>query len=328
MITNFLRLIRIQNLIIVAFTQYMIRYFVILPLLKDSGFESQFSEINFLLLVLSTVLLTAAGYVINDYFDTKTDMINRPKKVVIGVHFHRRFAIILHVVLNTIGIILGFYVSYKIQMPRLVFIFIFITALLWFYSSYYKRKFLVGNLIVAVLTALVPLMPVLYEIPPLNRFYVETLIIMKTNFMFIFVWVAGFSIFAFLTTFTREIIKDVEDFEGDNEFGRKTLPVVLGIKKTKIIIISLISSTIILLTIVYFRFLFYIKYSTNDFNGIDLISLIYIFIFIILPYLILIYKIFKSKNTIQWHTNSLIAKIIMLLGILYTLVIFYNLSSI
>jgi len=324
MIKKILRLIRIKNLIIVAFSQYMMRHLVIFPILGQMGFESQFSEFNFFLLVLSTVLLTAAGYVINDYFDTNTDMVNRPNKVVVGIHLHRRFAMILHIILNIIGIILGFYVSYKINMPKLVLIFIFITAILWFYSSYYKRQFLLGNIIVAFLTGLVPLMPVLFEIPPLNLHYVETIALMKIDFIFLFKWIAGFSCFAFITTLTREIIKDLEDLDGDKEFGRRTLPVVLGIKKTKIIIIFLILITIILSALTYIRFLFCIKYSNEECSQLDIISLIYIFFLIIIPYIVLIYRIFKSQNKTQWHFNSSLAKLIMLFGILYSIIIYYN----
>jgi len=113
----FIKLIRIQNLIIIATTQYLMRYAIIEPILKINKFELQFSDLNFFILVFSTVLLSAAGYVINDYFDTKTDTINRPNNVIVGRKISRRTAMSIHISFNIIGIIAGFYISYKIYSP-------------------------------------------------------------------------------------------------------------------------------------------------------------------------------------------------------------------
>ena len=103
MLMNIFKLIRIQNLFIIAFTQYLMRYAVIFPMLESKGFESQFSDLNFFFLVLTTVLLAAAGYVINDYFDTRTDLVNRPKTVIVGKSIKRRTAMALHIFLNLIA---------------------------------------------------------------------------------------------------------------------------------------------------------------------------------------------------------------------------------
>ena len=185
-------------------------------MLKSRGYESQFSDLNFFLLVLTTVFLAAAGYIINDYFDTKTDLLNRPKTVIVGKHIKRRTVMTAHIILNLLAIVIGFYISWQINLWKLVYIYILVTGLLWFYSSSYQNMFLVGNVIVALLTALVPLMTVFYEIPPLNVKYFNVLMRLDDNFYKMFFWVAGFSAFAFITTLNREIIKDVEDFEGDN----------------------------------------------------------------------------------------------------------------
>ena len=313
----FLKLIRIQNLAIVAGTQYLMRFAIIKPILQINNFSLQMSEFDFFILVLSTVLLTAAGYVINDYFDTRTDSMNRPQKVLVGKSIERRTVMTLHVILNILGIIGGFYVSYKIGLYQLGVIFIIVSGLLWYYSTTYKRQFLIGNLLVALLTALVPLMTILYEMPLLNKAYKDILIANHANFNHIFFWVSGFSFFAFITTLAREIIKDTEDFEGDSAYGRNTLPIILGIRWTKIVVISLLVLTIIALIFVYF------KYLTGSIS-----TLLYGIITLIIPITLEIYFIIKADNKNDYHFASNLLKFIMLAGILYSIVaccIFMNL---
>ena len=307
----FLRLIRFKNLLIIVLTQYLMRWSIIKPLLKINQFELQFSELHFFFLVMATVLITAAGYVINDYFDTKTDLVNRPETVILGRKLNRRWAILLHIIFNTIGIGLGAYISFYIGLPILTLVFVMITGILWFYSTTYKRQFLIGNVIVSLLTALVPLMVLLFEIPLLREKYGLLMIELKTNFNYVILWVAAFSFYAFLLTLIREIIKDVEDFEGDNAYGRNTLPIVLGVMNTKIIIITFILFTQFSIIYVYFRFLK------------DIITLIYFSLFLIIPLLMLLYKIFVAKEKKDYHFASNLAKGIMLAGILYALVANY-----
>ncbi len=313
----FLKLIRIQNLLIVAATQYLMRFAIISPILKVNNFSLQMSEFDFFILVLSTVFLTAAGYVINDYFDTRTDSMNRPEEVVVGKSIERRTAMTLHVVLNILGIIGGFYVSYKIGLYQLGVIFIIVSGLLWYYSTSYKRQFLIGNLLVALLTALVPLMAILYEMPLLNKTYKEILIANHANFNHIFFWVSGFSFFAFITTLAREIIKDTEDFEGDSAYGRNTIPIILGIRWTKIIVSSLLIITISALITVYFKYL----------EG-SVATLLYGLLTLIIPITIEIYLIIKADDKEDYRFASNLLKFIMLAGILYSIVaccIFMNL---
>ncbi len=304
----FLKLIRIQNLVIVAVTQYLMRFAIIQPILQVNNFSLQLSEFDFLVLVLSTIFLTAAGYVINDYFDTKTDSMNRPDDVVVGKQIERRTAMSLHIVLNILGIIGGFYVSYRIGLYQLGMIFIIVSGLLWYYSTSYKRQFLIGNLLVALLTGIVPLLPILYEMPLLNKTYKDILLANHTNFNHIFFWVLGFSFFAFITTLAREIIKDTEDFEGDSAYGRNTVPIVLGIKWTKTIIVSLLVIVLFVLVYLYFSYLE------------SLSTLLYGLITLILPMFYLIYVIYKADDKNDYHFASTLLKFIMLAGILYSIV--------
>ncbi|MCF6366814.1 MAG: geranylgeranylglycerol-phosphate geranylgeranyltransferase [Bacteroidales bacterium] len=293
------------------------RYAVIFPMLEDRGYESQFSNLNFFLLVLTTMIIAAAGYAINDYFDTRTDLVNRPKTVVVGKHIKRRAVMNLHIGLNIIAILLGFYISWQIHLWKLVYIYVLITGLLWFYSSSYQKMFLVGNIIVALLTAMVPLMTVLYEIPPLNAKYYDILLRINDNFYDIFFWIAGFSVFAFITTLNREIIKDTEDFEGDNAYGSRSLPVVAGIKisKTVSIVVSLLTVGLII-----FTYFYYIHIPQR----IDFISIIYITLLLIIPSLFLIFKIVKAKEKKDWKYAGNLSKLIMLFGVLYAVVVWYN----
>ena len=316
----FLKLIRLPNLLIVAATQYLMRYAIIGAILGfyNKGAEGTFefvlqmSEFDFFVLVLSTVCLTAGGYVINDYFDTKTDRLNRPETVIVGNKISRRSTMAIHIVLNVIGILGGLYVSYIVGYKLFGLIFIGVTGVLWYYSTTYKRQFLIGNVIVALLTALVPLMVVLFEIPLLNRAYSQILIEYEHNFNSIFNWIAAFSFFAFFTTLIREIIKDVEDFEGDNAYGRKSLPIVLGVFYTKIIIISLISITIAALVYIYIMYL----------QGSQL-TFWYLIMAQLLPFIFLIIRTISAKTKKDYWFASLLMKFIMLFGILYSLIAGY-----
>lgn len=311
------KLIRFPNLVIIAATQFAMRYLVMEPLLPSDTFFLQFGDLQFFLLVLSTIFIAAAGYIINDYFDTQTDLINKPDRVVVGVKISRRVAMILHTVLNIIGIGLGVYLAFYIKLPALSFVFIIATGLLWFYSTNYKRQFLVGNLSVAFLTGLVPLMVVLFEIPLLNREYGQVMLRNEASFNYIMAWVGGFSFFAFLTTLIREVIKDAEDFEGDMAYGMKTVPIILGTLWTKITLVVLVTLTIVLLLFLL------IKYIVFSVEPTDYISMVYFGIFLIAPLIALIIQVILANNKRGYGLASSLIKIVMLTGILYSVLVFY-----
>ena len=308
---HFLRLIRYKNLLIIILTQYLMRFSIIKPILEVHNLKLQFTELNFFLLVMALVFVTAAGYVINDYFDTKTDLVNRPDKVIIGKKLNRRWAIKLHVLLNIIGIGLGTYVSFYIKKPILSLVFVFITTLLWFYSTSYKRQFFIGNIIVSLLTATVPLIVILFEIPLLKEQYGLIVNKMPEIITNIILWGSAFSLFAFLLTLIREIVKDIEDFDGDIAFGRKTMPIVLGIANSKLIVVAFIITT--LFSLLYFNFQF-----LND-----KLTLVYFVIFLISPLLFLTYKIVSANTKKDYHLANVLLKFIMLSGILYALLANY-----
>ena len=315
----FLNLIRWQNLLIVILTMVLMRYAVLGPvigtigviLLNGTGEEVQmviqFSLVDFILLVLATLFLTAGGYVINDYFDIKTDLINKGR-VIVGTRIPRQRAMMWHNIFNIAGVSLGFYISWKAGYIWLGTMFLIVSGLLYFYSASYKRQFLIGNLVVATLVAMVPMLVVIYEWPALYRYYTLNGTTLP-EFNLIFYWVGGFAVFAFLTTLAREIIKDIEDFEGDLAFGRNTVPVVIGILPAKIVSVSLVAITIVLLCLTWYLFI-------ND-----IITLIYLSVTIILPLAYVIFKVVISNNRKQLHNASSIMKLVMLTGILYSLVV-------
>jgi 4-hydroxybenzoate polyprenyltransferase len=317
-IKDFLRLIRMPNLLIVALTMILMRYSVIRPLLNSLPVELkeapylltrmtfQLGWFDFMILVLSTVCITAGGYVINDYFDIRTDLINRGK-VIVGNTIPRRVAMLYHNIFNFMGVAGGFYVSAKIGYFWLGTLFLLVSGLLYFYSATYKRQFLIGNIIVALLTAMVPFIVVLFDAPPVYRLYSASTISFPGVAM-LFYWVGGFALFAFMTTLIREIIKDIEDYEGDLTFGRKTLPVVSGIFATRITVIVLSVITIFLLYSIWFRHLS------------DIATLAYITLFIFAPFIWVMIKVIISKTREDLHRASRIMKVIMLAGILYSVV--------
>jgi 4-hydroxybenzoate polyprenyltransferase len=313
---EFLKLVRWKNLLIVIMTMILMRYFVISPLLGVLKVTIEGTQVpmllqlplaEFILLIAATVLITAGGYVINDYFDIKTDLVNRGN-IIVGNRISRRRAIMWHSVLNIAGVTAGFYVSYRAGLFWMGIFFLVISGLLYFYSASYKRQFLVGNIIVSVLTAMVPFLVILYEWPSLYKYYATNASDVPVM-SFLFYWVGGFALFAFLTTLIREIIKDIEDFEGDKAYGRNTIPVVIGIPASRIIASALSGATIVLLYLVWFL---YVR---------DWITLIYMSAAIVVPLVLVILRVASGGGKRQLHHASNMMKIAMLTGILYSVVV-------
>jgi len=315
---DLLDLVRLPNLVVVALTMILIRYAVIRPLLGaipvtlagdpvvTAAMDLRLGWIDFLILVISTCLITAAGYVINDYFDIRADLINKGT-IIVGNTITRRMAMMYHNVFNILGVIGGTYVSARIGFIWLGIFFVLISGLLYFYSATYKRQFLIGNIIVALLVAAVPMMVVVFDAAPVYVWYSQA----ATDFpgvAILFWWVGGFALFAFLTTLIREIIKDMEDCEGDRETGRKTLPVISGLLTSRAVVIFLSVVTIGLLYFVWSRYL------------TDTLTLLYISLLLALPFIIVIIRVISSNEKRHLHFASRLMKLIMLAGILYSFV--------
>ncbi|MDA3882791.1 MAG: geranylgeranylglycerol-phosphate geranylgeranyltransferase [Bacteroidales bacterium] len=308
---HFLRLIRYKNLLMIIATQFIIRYALFEPLLRHKysavgiGLELQLPFLQFVFLVLATVLICASGYIINDYFDVNADMINKPDKVVIGKHISRRVAIALHWVFNIVGIILGGIVSYSIGYINFTAIFVLIITLLWLYSTTFSKQPFVGNIVVALLVAMVPIIVAIYELIPLDAIYHRVLSSMYLSFERMLFWSLGYAFFAFLLSLLREMIKDVEDLLGDKAYGRNTIPISLGIPVAKVIISAVYVISVGALIIVYF------VYLRGWYSGL------YIFSAIVLPLLVSGILFIRAQSSREYGIVSTMLKIIMIMGMLY-----------
>jgi 4-hydroxybenzoate polyprenyltransferase len=305
-IRSLIRLIRWPNLLMVAATQILIRYFVILPLLKQEKMTLQLTGGLFALLVVATVLIAAGGYVINDYFDRKMDRVNKPGSVIVGKLIYPRHAMAYHLIFSISGVLIGTWVSFRAGLLFLSLIFYMVSGLLWFYSTTYKRELLLGNIIVALLTALVPFLVLLYELPLLARNYGA---MVSPMVRYLLIWVLGFSLFAFILNLIREIIKDAEDFEGDQAFGKNTVPVVWGMKVTRWITSVLLSASVILLLLAWHFFV------------PDLITLVYFSLLLIIPICIVMGVVLWGRDRKSYHFASIILKFIMISGLFYMIAV-------
>lgn len=217
-IVGYLKFIRGINLFMVALTQYLTAIFLVG---KRDTWTQVLTDKGFFLLVSATVMITAAGYLINDYYDVKIDFVNKPDRVVVGKKLKRRWVLAGHTALNFVAIGIGTFLSWPIGATMFGASF-----LLWLYSNQLKRLPLVGNLAVAALTGM-------------------TLVLVAEYFQERTFIIACYAVFASFITLIREIIKDVEDRKGDERFGCRTIPIVYGVAKTKIFLFVIMGIFII-----------------------------------------------------------------------------------
>jgi 4-hydroxybenzoate polyprenyltransferase len=306
------KLIRFPNLLLIAFTLVTMRYGVMQPILIANGLNLELSSVYFALLVASVVLIAASGYMINDYFDLETDTINRPDKVLIGKVFTPNAVYNAYIVLNVLALILAFYVSYNLRLYKIFFIFPLTCGFLWFYSNTYKSQFLIGNILVSAFTALVPVIPVIYELPSVYTKYKKFIVLEDLNLKSIYIVIAIFSLFAFIINLIREIVKDMEDYEGDKTAGCRTVPIVLGLKASKIIVSIMHVFVIITIAGIYKYFLLY-----NEIGKIDFMTMAYFTLFLSIPLAISGYFIISAKERKNYSKASAFLKFVLLFGIIY-----------
>jgi len=300
----FLKLVRLPNLFFIVLTQFLFYYCILLPLLRSAGTVPEIYEVRFILLSLASVLIAAAGYIINDYFDVNIDQVNKPKKNVVDIIVSRRWAILWHFVLSGIGVLLSLYVSWKTGLWYIVLANLACAFLLFGYSISLKQKLLSGNILISVLTSWVILILCLSEFrlsqgaSAYSSWLVAQNKIMRLGFLY-----GGF---AFILTLIREAIKDMEDMEGDARYGSRTMPIAWGIPATKVyvavwMIVLLALLVVIQVYIIRFHWWWPILYCT---------------ILIILPLAYTFLKLFRAMTPAQFHYLSNITKTVMLTGIL------------
>src|ERR1017187_7032767 len=301
-VSAFFKLIRWPNLVIIALTQMLFRFFILSFVYKSvpGNFENiKLSLPLFYCLVFASVCIAAAGYIINDYFDVNIDLINKPAKLIVDRYIKRRWTIVWHIVLSFIGFVISCYAGYKLRnfyIPLFNFAAIII---LWFYSTTFKKKLLIGNILISLLTAWVILVLTFSEhrihiISP--DIYWKRLI--KVSFIY-----AGF---AFIISLIREVIKDMEDMQGDVKYGSTTMPIVWGLQVSKVfaaVWIVVIIGGVACVQIYVIQSGWWV-------------SALYSFLFIIIPLIRILRKLYAAHSPKDFHQLSNAVKLVMFTGIL------------
>lgn len=291
----FLKLIRSKNLFMVLLTMVLTKYALISSYLS----QTSLTNLEFILLSLSVLLITAGGYIINDIFDIEVDKINKPEKVIVSDSISLKNAWIYYFMLSSIGLLLGIYLSFEKQLNFFSLYFIVAIILLFLYSRFLKRLPLIGNLTISLLVSLSIFLIYAFDNSVLN-FKSDGL-----NSLFLTIIIFYYLLFSFFSTLVRELIKDIEDVNGDNALKMKTIPVILGIKRTRNIVIG------ISFLILFFLFLVFKESFLSEEYELSLIILIESILF-----LGLIYKLWNAQTKKEFHFLSNFMKVIMLVGIL------------
>ena len=299
---SFLHLIRYKNLLMVFLSMFLTKYFLIESFISTP----LLSDIDFIILTTSILLITMGGYLINDIYDIESDKINKPGKVYISTIISIKSGLFLYFLTSITGLILGFYLSINKNLNHLSGFFIVTVILLFIYTKNLKKLPLIGNIIVALLVSL-PIFLV-YE-------FDHSMISIKDIFdnLFLSIIIFFYLLFAFLTTLIREIIKDLQDIKGDNKFKLKTLPIMIGNKRTInfVVFLSFLLQLLLLLVL--------IDSFKNDYYLILIFS---ITLSLLVAYLI--YKLRVPFKNNPYQLLSSLMKIIMLVGVLSMTIFKFN----
>lgn len=302
---KYLKLIRYQNLLMLAFMQLVFRYLF----LAQSYVDLALTDFNYILLVIATVCIAAGGYVINNIMDQDTDEIAKPQNRMVGVSISETVAYNWYIGLTIVGVGIGFYLSNVIYKPTFASMFILVATLLYMYATSFKQIPVLGNVVVALMLSTSIIIIGLFDILPAidvdNRFR------MKEAFDILM----HYAIFAFIINLIREIVKDMEDMDGDYQSGINSLPIAIGVQKTKIIVG--------VLTVISIGILAY--YVNSNLFELDYV-VYYAMILIVGPLIYFGVKLLNAATKKEFHHLSLILKIILFFGILSVAVIVFNLK--
>ena len=310
---DIMRLVRWSNLLFLAALVWVMEKWVATPILVKAAFGEQLPGYMLLLIILATVLIAAGGYVINDYFDVKIDRINRPDEVIVTRSISKPAAMRLSMILSGIGIACGIAVAVVLKSLTIGILFVLIPGLLWFYSSSYKRLFMIGNLIIALLAGVTPIVVAMTNVAVLQLRY-ETILPYTTLVHDIYAWLGGFALFAFLLTWIREIIKDMQDQMGDRELECHSMPVVWGEKWTKVFVTGLIVITLAIIGHLWWHILPFPTAWTT-------LSTRYIALGIVTPLLCSVWLLWSAKIPSDYKVCQQVVKFTMLIGMLYSICI-------
>lgn len=304
LINAFLRLVRWPNLVMIAVTQVLF-YFSLVDPMNQKGINTVFERTQFLLLIIASLLIASAGYIINDYFDLNIDQVNKPDRTIIDRNIKRRWAIMQHIVFSITGILISFYIGYQSKTFWLGLSNFICVFLLFGYSITLKKKLLIGNILISALTAWVIIVCFLcyyhsFFCGSCDKSFFTSYINRFTRISFLY---AGF---AFVISLIREVVKDMEDIDGDARYGCKTIPIAWGIPAAKVFVAVWLVVLIGTLSIVQFYAL--------QLGWVW--STVYCIIFIILPLVWILQKLFSAQVRADYHRVSSVIKFVMIAGLL------------
>lgn len=308
-----MRLVRWSNLLFLAALIWLMEKWVAVPVLDKVAFGEQMPWYILLLLMAATVLIAAGGYVINDYFDVKIDRINRPDELIVTRTVSKQTAMRISIGLSAAGIVCGLVVALLLRSMTFAILFIIVPGLLWFYSSSYKRLFMVGNLTIALLAALTPMIVAMANVAVLQLRF-AAILPYTTLVHDLYAWLGGFALFAFLLTWIREIVKDMQDQMGDRELECHSMPVVWGDLWTKIFVTALIVLTLAVIGHLWYHVLPFGR-------GWSSLSTRYILFGIVTPLIGSLGLLWAAKIPSDYKTCQQLVKFTMLLGMLYCICI-------
>ncbi len=313
LITAFLRLVRWPNLVMIALTQVLF-YFSLVQPLYEKGIYTNFNNENFPLLILASVLIAAAGYIINDYFDLNIDQVNKPERTIIDKSIKRRWAIVMHIGFSFLAIMISFFIDFNSSTFWLGVSNIVCAFLLFGYSVSLKKKLLWGNILISALTAWVVMVCFLcyyntFHCPACDNTFLE---IYNHRFIRISFLYTGF---AFVISLIREVVKDLEDMEGDKRYGCMTMPITWGIPATKVFVAVWLVVLTGMIIIVQFYVLQFGWYW----------SAVYCILLIIIPLLWIFRQLTKAQVPKDYHRVSKAIKFVMMAGLLS--MIFFKIYS-
>jgi len=288
-----LRLIRIDNLLLLAFVQLIFRYGF---LEYQAQLPIALEHWQYALLILSCVCIAAGGFLINAVLDR-----GHP------ADYPEAKAYNIYALLNIIGVGIGFYLSNYIGKPGFATLFIIVAATLYIYASSLRQSLLIGNFIIAVIVALSVLIVGIFNLYPViipeNQGYLGT----------IFELFIDYAIFGFLITFLRELVKDLRDTDIDYNSGRSTLPIILGRERA--------AKVVFFLAFIPLGLLLYYA----DVYMLNLLwSLIYLLLFIAGPIIYFIIKLWGAKTPKDLDHLALVLKLVLVFAAISIAVIIFD----
>ena len=311
---DIMRLVRWSNLLFLLALIWLMENWIAVPILAKLGFGELLPWYILWLIGAGIVLIAAGGYVVNDYFDVKIDRINRPDALIVTRSVSKPTAMRLSISLSVVGAICGIAASALLRSMTLAIIFVMVPGLLWFYSSSYKRLLIIGNLTIAILAALPPLVVALANVAQLKLLYAAILPYTSLE-QDLFAWLGGFALFAFLLTWMREIVKDMQDQMGDRELECHTLPIVWGELWTKIFVTLLMVLTLAIIGHLWWHVLPFDRSWTS-------LSTRYIALGIVTPLCCSLWLLWSAKIPSDYKTCQQVIKFTMLIGMLYSICLF------